>query len=96
MSTPALTVKVKLVVRVVDPALALTVIALLPVGVDDRVLMVMSVVQPGEQDVGANDAVAPVGSPVAEKVTGTETPDVRVAVMAFAACVPRTTEMLPP
>ena len=64
----ALTVKVNVEVFVIDPATAVTVIVEFPVGVDERVLIVSVAEQVGEQAVGENDPVAPVGRPDTENV----------------------------
>jgi len=62
----AFTVKVNVEVFVTDPAVAVMVIVGFPVGVVERVLIVRVVEQVGEQAVGENDPVAPVGSPETE------------------------------
>ena len=59
----AFTVKVNVEVLVIDPAVAVMVIVEFPVGVDERVLIVRVDEQVGEQAVGENVPVAPVGSP---------------------------------
>ena len=59
----AFTVRVNVEILVIDPAVAVTVTVEFPVGVDERVLIVRVEEQVGEQAVGENDAVAPVGSP---------------------------------
>ena len=65
-----LTVSVKVVERVRDPAVPVTVIVEFPVGVVDRVEMVSVEEHPGLHEVGEKEAVAFAGSPEAEKVTG--------------------------
>lgn len=64
------TVNVKLVVLVTPPPVAVTVIVLVPVGVDAAVEMFKVREQVGLQEVDVvYDAVAPVGRPVVEKDT---------------------------
>jgi len=50
-------------VLVTDPAVTVTIIVEFPAGVEALVEIVSVVEQLGEQAVGENDAVAPVGSP---------------------------------
>ena len=64
-----LTVKLNAVVLVTPPPVAVTVMLELPAGVELLVLMVRVEEQLGLQLVEENEAVAPVGSPEAEKVT---------------------------
>jgi hypothetical protein len=64
------TVNVKLVVFVTPPPAAVTVIVLVPVGVDAAVAMFKVREQVGLQEVDVvYEAVAPVGRPAVEKVT---------------------------
>ena len=63
VSVGAFTVKVNVEVLMIDPAVAVTVTVEFPVGVDERVLIVRVIEQVGEQAVGENVPVAPVGSP---------------------------------
>ena len=74
-------VRVKEVVLVVPPPMAVTVIVELPRGVEAGVVIVRVVEQLGEQETGENEAVAPDGRPEAEKVNEAGVPVVRVAVI---------------
>ena len=65
----ALTAKLKAVVRVTPPPTAVTLTVELPAGVELVVLMFRVGEQLGLQLFGENEAVAPAGSPEAEKVT---------------------------
>lgn len=65
----AFTVSVKLVVLITVPAVPVTVMVYVPTGVEAVVAMVMVEEQVGLQEVGENEAVAPVGRPDAEKLT---------------------------
>ena len=64
-----LTVRVNVVVLLTPLPVAVTVMVELPAGVEPLVLMVRVEEQAGLQEVEEKDAVAPVGSPEAEKVT---------------------------
>ncbi len=64
------TVRLKVVVLVTPPPVPVTVIGNVPVGVEREVVMVKVVEHVGLQLVGENEAVAPVGSPETEKLTG--------------------------
>src|SRR2546430_16338093 len=81
----AVTVKVKVVVRVRPPPLPVTVMMEEPVGVDAVVVMVRVVTQVGVHAVGEHVALAPAGSPEAEKATGRDAPGSRGAVRAVEA-----------
>ena len=61
----------------------MTVMTELPTGVEAVVETVRTEVQVALQDVGLKDAVAPDGSPKAERVTDCVLPARRVAVMVF-------------
>ena len=74
-------VRVKEVVLVVPPPMAVTVIVELPRGVEAGVVIVRVVEQLGLQETGEKEAVAPVGNPVAEKLREAGVPVVRVAVI---------------
>jgi hypothetical protein len=65
-----LTVKLNVVVLVTPPPVAVTVMVELPAGVELLVLMVSVDEQAGLQLVDEKEAVAPVGNPEAERVTG--------------------------
>ena len=69
-SVGRLTVKLNAVVLVTPPPVAVTVMLALPVAVELLVLMVSVEEQLGLQLVEEKEAVAPEGSPEAEKVTG--------------------------
>ena len=75
----ALTVNVKVVVWVREPAVPVTVIVEDPVGVDADVVRLNVDEHVGLHDPGENAAVAPVGRPVAENDTDCEVPETRVA-----------------
>ncbi len=64
------TVRLKVVVLVVPPPVPVTVMGNVPLGVIAEVVTVKVVVHVGLQLVGAKEAVAPVGSPETEKLTG--------------------------
>jgi len=53
------------------------------VGVEGAVAIVRGVEQVGVQEMAEKEALAPLGRPVAEKVTGCEVPETRVAVMVL-------------
>jgi len=63
------TVKLKVVVLVTPPPVAVTVIGKVPAGVELVVLTVRVEEQVGLQEADEKEAVAPVGRPEAEKVT---------------------------
>src|SRR6266496_6596552 len=67
-----------------------------PGGVDAVVARVRVVVQVGVHAVGENVALAPAGSPEAEKETDRDFPESRVVVMVLEAVAPCTTDWLPP
>jgi len=67
-----------------------------PVGVLAAVVRVRVVEHVGVQEVLEKEALAPAGSPEAEKVTGCEVPETRVAVMVFVTDEPCVTDLLPP
>src|SRR5437867_4357824 len=90
------TVKLKLVVLVTAPPMPVTVMVEVPVGVDDVVEIVRPLEQVGVHAVGENDAVAPVGSPEAEKATACAVPDTSAALMELATEAPWFTDLLPP
>ena len=76
------TVNVKLVVWDREPAVPVTVIVEVPVGVDAEAVTVIVDKHVGLHDPGEeNEADAPLGRPEAEKVTDCEVPDTRVAVI---------------
>src|SRR5438045_2735808 len=92
----ALTVRVKRVVRVTPPPLPVTVMGKGPVGVVAAVVRVRVVEHVGVQDGLEKEALVPGGSPDAEKVTGCELAETRVAVMVFVTDEPRVTDRSPP
>ena len=68
----------------------------MPVGVEVVVERVRPVEQVGKHAVDENDAVAPVGSPAAEKETACAVPETSVALMVLETEAPRVTDLLPP
>ena len=92
-SSPELTTRLNTVVR--PRGVPVTVIGTVPVGVDELVEMVNCVEQVGVQAVGVKEAVAPLGSPEAEKETLWLEPAVRVAVIVVEPAVPCIT-VIPP
>src|SRR5205814_7745672 len=79
----ALTVKVKPYATLFRSPLPVTVMVAGPVGVLAEVVRVRVVEHVGVHEVLEKEAVVPAGSPEAEKVTGCEVPETRVAVMVF-------------
>ena len=69
-TTAALTPRVKAVVFVTPPPVAVTLTEKLPAGVDPLVAIVRAVEQEGLQDVEEKEAVAPEGSPEAASEIG--------------------------
>jgi len=92
VAVEAITDKLKLVGRVTPPPVPVTVMREELVGVDVIVVSVRVVVQVGEHTVGENVAVAPAGSPEAEKTTDCDAPESRVAVMVLETVAPCTTD----
>src|SRR5438034_424774 len=90
------TVKLKLVVLVTPPPVPVTVMVEVPVGVDDVVEIVSPLEHVGVHAVGENAAVAPVGSPEAEKETACAVPDTSAALRVLATEVPWLTDLPPP
>ena len=84
----AFTVKVKAVVWEREPAVPVTVIVDVPVGVDAAVVRVNVEEHVGLHDAGENAAVVPVGRPEAENVTDCAVPDTRVAVIVLDTACP--------
>ena len=83
-------------VRVVRPSgVPVTVIGKVPVGVDELAEIVNCVEHVGVQAVVLKEAVAPLGSPEAEKETLWLEPAVRVAVIVVEPAVPCIT-VIPP
>ena len=81
---------------VVRPSgLPVTVMGKVPAGVAAVVVMVRTVEHVGLQAPTENPAVAPLGSPEAEKDTAWVAPEVNVAVMVEAPEAPAITEMPP-
>src|SRR3989344_8904857 len=96
VSAGALTVKVNVEVLITDPAVAVTVIVEFPVGVVERVLIVRVDEQVGEQAVGENVPVAPVGRPETVNPVDGAVPEERVAVTELVTDDPWVTDLLPP
>ena len=84
----AVTVKSKLVVLVIPPPFPVTVMVEVVMGVDDVVERVRVVEQGGEHVVEENDALAPVGSPEAEKVTACVVPETSAALIVLVTEAP--------
>src|SRR5207237_943594 len=95
-SNGAVTVRVKLVVRVTPPPLPVTVMVAGPVGVLAEVVRVRVVEHVGVHEEAEKEAVAPGGSSDVEKVTDRELPETRVAVMVFVTDEPCVTDLPPP
>lgn len=89
------TVKLNVVVCVADAEAPVTVMVDVPDGVDNKVLIVKVVVQPGEQEVGEKVAVAFAGKPDVLKVTAVATPCKSVVVMPLVTDDPCTTDTVP-
>src|SRR6266568_5227552 len=77
------TVKLKLVVLVIPPPFPVTVMVEVLMGVDVVVEIVRAVEQVGAHPVEENDALAPVGSPEAEKDTDCAVPETSAALMVL-------------
>src|SRR5205814_10601856 len=92
----ALTVKVKPYATLFRSPLPVTVMVAGPVGVLAEVVRVRVVEHVGVQEVLEKEALAPAGSPDAEKVTACEVPETRVAVMVFVTDEPWVTDRSPP
>jgi hypothetical protein len=91
----ALTFKLNVVVFVIAPPDAVTVMVELPAGVDAVVLMVSVEEQLGLQLAEEKEAVAPVGKPETERVTAWALPDVKVALIELATEAPALTDLSP-
>src|SRR3989344_435089 len=78
----------KEVFLVVPPPVAVTVMVLIPVGVEPVAVMVRVVEQLGEQETGEKEALAPVGRPEAEKLREAGVPLMRVAVIMLVPELP--------
>src|SRR5438045_3911762 len=92
----ALTVRVKLVVRVTPPPLPVTVMGKGPVGVLADRESVVEVTHVEVEDGRGEGAVAPVGNPEAEEAKGCELPETRVAMWVFDTDEPCVTDRSPP
>ena len=92
-----ITVRVNEVILVSPPvAVPVIVTVYVPAGVMERVEIVRTVGQVGEQEVGEKEGVAPVGSPEVENETDWEVPETRVAVTELVTDEPWLTDLLPP
>src|SRR5439155_520583 len=78
------------------PSLPVTVMGKGPVGVLVEVVRVRVVEHVGVQEGAEKEALAPAGSPEAEKATDRELPETRVAVMVFVTDEPWVTDLSPP
>jgi len=67
----------------------------LPAGVDPLVAIVRTVEQEGLQDLEEKEAVAPEGSPEAEKVTGCVEPEAKLAMIELVTEEPAVTDLFP-
>src|SRR2546428_341296 len=92
----ALTVKVKLVVWLTAPAVPVTVMGWVRAGVEVAVERVGVVVRVGAHAVGETAAVAPRGSPEAEKATDCGVPETSAALMVLVTAAPWVMDLLPP
>jgi hypothetical protein len=82
------TVRLKLVVFVTPPPAPVTVIVRVPVGVEAEVATVSMLEQVGLQVFCEKEALAPEGSPDAEKEIGADDPVIRFAVIVLVAEAP--------
>ena len=96
MEPGAVTVKLKVVVRVTPPPIPVTVMVEVPAGVVEDVLMVRVVEQVGVHDVEENEGVAPEGNPDWEKATDCAVPETSAAPMELETEAPWVTVLLPP
>jgi hypothetical protein len=90
-----LTARLNVVVFVIPPPDAATVMVELPEGVEPVVLMVRVEEQLGLQLAEENEAVAPEGRPDTEKETDWLPPEARVALMELVTEEPATTDLSP-
>jgi hypothetical protein len=88
-------VRLNVVVLVIPPPVAVTVMVELPAGVEAVVLMVMVEEQAGLQEAVENEAVAPVGRPEAENETAWALPDAKVVPIELVTEEPATTDLSP-
>src|SRR6266508_3366851 len=93
--TAAATLRVKAEVLVAPPPVEVTVTEKLPAGVDRLVAIVRTVEQEGLQDVEEKEAVAPEGSPEAEKETGCVEAEVKLAMIELVTEEPAVTDLSP-
>ena len=93
--TDELTVRVKVVVFVNPPLLALTVTVEVPAGVAPLVVILRFVEHVGVQETAEKEPVAPEGKPETLKETGWGIPDVSVALMALLSEEPGMTDRFP-
>ena len=84
----AVTVRLKLVVLVIPPPVPVTVMVEVPVGVDDVVEIVSPLEHVGVHAVGEKAAVAPVGTPEAEKATDCAVPETSAALRVLETEAP--------
>ena len=75
-------------VLVIPPPLPVTVMVEVSMGVVEDVLIVRVVEQVGEHVVEENDALAPVGSPEAEKATACALPETSAALIVLVTEAP--------
>ena len=91
----ASTIKLKVVVFGRSPPVAVTVMIEVPIGVEAKVEIVITVEQVGLQLGGEKEEVAPKGRPDTEKVTGPVTPESKEVVMFVAPELPWPTVIFP-
>jgi len=86
------TARVKVVVLITLPPVALTVIVKFPAGVEVAVLIFSTVEQAGLQEGDENEAIAPVGKPETLKETVWLVPESNVVERVLVTEVPATTD----
>ena len=91
----AATVRVKAVVLVMPPPVALTVTEKLPVGVDPLVVILRPAEHVGVQEAEEKEAVAPEGRPETPKVTDCVAPESKLALIEVVTEPPAITDLFP-
>jgi hypothetical protein len=91
----AATVRVKAVVLVMPPPVALTVMEKLPVGVEPLVVILRTAEHVGAQEAEEKELVAPEGSPETPKVTDCVDPESKLAVIELVTELPAVTDLFP-
>ncbi len=95
VTTLAIIVRLKVVLAVTPPPVAVTVTVEFAAGAALVVLMVNVVEQTGLHEPADNDAIAPVGNPETVKETGWVTPEIKDAVIELETEEPALTKTLP-